>query len=108
MGKYQRITECAFQHCLSIEALSHEGAKEAYNSIKSKAKEKGLETVISTAKHLYELHHDFKVKDFGLRLFITSNLYREKFKLHRYLFFPFKLPNQQITTSIQTRLKTEL
>ena len=94
--KYQRIIECAFQHCLSIEALSHEGATEAYNSIKNKAKEKGLKTVISTARHLFESHLDFKIKSFGLRLFITVNLYREKFKLHIYLFYPFKIPNQQI------------
>ena len=59
--KYQRIIECAFQHCLSIEALSHEGATEAYNSIKNKAKEKGLKTVISTARHLYELYIYFKI-----------------------------------------------
>ena len=103
--KYQKIIECAFQHRLSIEALSHEGATEAYNSIKNKAKEKGLKTVISTARHLYKLHLDFKIKSFGLRLFITVNLYREKFKLHRYLFYPFKIPNQQITTSIQKMAK---
>ena len=100
MNKYGHIIECALQRKLSIEALSYEGANQAFSEIRSKAQAKGLKTVITTARHLYKMHVDFKITNSTFRLFVTIDLYKEKFKLHKYLFFPFKLPTQQITTSI--------
>ena len=49
MNKYRHIIECALQHRLSIEALSYQGANQAFSKIKTNAKGKGLKTVITTA-----------------------------------------------------------
>ena len=49
MNKYGHIIECALQRKLSIEALSYQGANQAFSDIRTKTQAKGLRTVITTA-----------------------------------------------------------